>query len=266
MCGPLFMLDEISLSSVIRYFDDPRLGMDTASWPRHFHRINAMLFASRNDSTRIAGRHLRMFAFAALYLCLYACLSFSVKASEEDKPVESLSAEHPDGYVFHQHFSYYPVAGDDATAMRRSLNSQGPIGTDGKRYGGYTQWSIHWDYVSRSDASGNCSVVSFHTALDVEMTLPQWEPSTDVPALLWQQWSNYLAALREHEDGHVQNAERGAIAIEQLMQTMRPQSDCDLLDQNLQAEGQQILQRFKENDIDYDQRTEHGRTQGAVFP
>ena len=54
----------------------------------------------------------------------------------------------------------------------------------------------------------------------------------------------YLTALRAHEDGHVQNAKREAVAIVQLLHTIGPQSDCDLLDQKLQDLGHDILQRY----------------------
>jgi len=170
------------------------------------------------------------------------------------------------GYTLDQHISYYLVTGDDANAVRRSLARLGSLGTDGKRYDGYTKWDVHWEYAAQSEASGDCAVASSSVVLSVDMTLPQWQPSSDVTDSLQKHWSVYLAALRAHEDGHVQNAKMEATAIAQLLQTIEPQSDCDLLDQKLQDLGRQILQHYKDFDVEYDQRTEHGRTQGAVFP
>lgn len=190
----------------------------------------------------------------------------TLMASPGAAPADSPSTESSDGYVLHQRFNYYSVTGDDGNAVRRSLDRLGPLGIDGKRYDGYTKWDVHWEYATRSDVSGGCALVSSSIVLNVDMTLPQWQPSSDVPEMLKRRWSIYLVALRTHEDGHIQNAGLEAAAINQLMQTIGPQSDCDLLDQKLHDLGQQILQHYKDNDVEYDQRTEHGRWQGAVFP
>jgi predicted secreted Zn-dependent protease len=168
-------------------------------------------------------------------------------------------------YVLHQRVSTYTVTGDDADAVRRSLSGLGPLGSDGSRYDGDTKWAVHWQYGSQSDASG-CAVVSSSVVLNVNMTLPQWEHSIYVPEALQRRWSTYLAALRMHEDGHLKNAEMEAAAIAQMLQTIGPQPDCELLNRKLLDHGQQIQQRYKANDAEYDERTGHGRTQGAVFP
>ncbi|MBB6247897.1 DUF922 domain-containing protein [Rhodanobacter sp. A1T4] len=196
----------------------------------------------------------------------YVMLVLGLVASAEATPVDAPPTENPDGYVLNEHVNYYLVTGDDGSALRRSLDSQGPIGVDGKRYDGYTRWDVHWDYVTESDASSTCAVVSSNIVLNVEITLPQWQPAIDVPDSLQRRWLVYLKALRGHEDGHLENAEMAAMAIDHLLQTIGPQSDCQILDEKLQTLGQQILQHFRDNDVEYDQRTEHGRTQGAVFP
>jgi predicted secreted Zn-dependent protease len=181
-------------------------------------------------------------------------------------PDDATTSDAVNGYVLHRRVNTYTVTGDDADAVRRSLSRLGLVGADGKRYDGDTKWAVHWQYASQSDASGSCAVASSSVVLNVDMTLPQWEHSTDVSEALQNRWETYLAALRVHEDGHVKNAEREAAAIAQMLQTIGPQSDCELLNQKLLDLGQQIQQRYKDNDAEYDERTGHGRTQGAVFP
>jgi len=207
-------------------------------------------------------------AVAIVICCLRLCLILPIatRAFAAAADADSVSRESADGYVLHQHVNDYIVTGDDGYAVRRSLDSLGPVALDGKRYDGYTRWNVHWEYATSSDASGSCMLVSSSVALDVEITLPQWQHSADVPDALQRRWSIYLDALRKHENGHVQNGEQEATAIVDLMRSIGLQSDCDLLDQKLQDLGQRILQHYKDNDIEYDQLTEHGRTQGAVFP
>lgn len=198
--------------------------------------------------------------------CLVLCWVLPEVAASEASPDDAATTAVVDGYVLHQQTSSYAVTGDDAGTVRLALDRLGPVGADGKHYGGYTKWNVHWEYVTQSDASGGCVLVSSSVVLTVDVTLPQWQQSINAPPALQQRWSTYLTALRTHENGHVQNAKREAVAIVQLLHTIGPQSDCDLLDQKLQDLGHDILQRYKDNDVDYDQRTGHGQMQGAVFP
>ncbi|MEP6897940.1 MAG: DUF922 domain-containing protein [Rhodanobacter sp.] len=168
--------------------------------------------------------------------------------------------------VVNEQLQYYAVTGNDAQALRRSLNANGPLVADGKRYDAYTRWKLRWHYHWNSDATGACALVSFDSVTDVQMTLPQWQIPERIPQALRRQWAAYLQALRTHEEGHAQIGRAAADAMDNLMRTFGTRPDCHALDIELQARGKRLLQDFSGKDAEYDLRTQHGMTQGAVFP
>ncbi len=180
--------------------------------------------------------------------------------------VASSVAAAPSPIVVNERLDYYNVSGRDAASLREALNQSGPIGADGKHYDGYTKWNLSWSYDYRRNGNGSCTLTTRRIAVDAHMSLPQWQPGPDTPDSLQRRWTQYLQALRTHEEGHVEIGRTVARALDALMQRMPTQPDCPTLDRELQARGKQILQDHSRDDTDYDQRTRHGQTQGAVFP
>ena len=214
--------------------------------------------SSRCHRRRVAGLSVLLF-FSCLLLSFHALAVQSADSTDEN------NAENKNAYVFREHLVSYPVTGDSIEALRRSIDSYRIVDASGKRHDADTRSNIHWTYTTASDASG-CSLVSFHTTLDVQITLPQWQASAYASDELRQHWADYMSALRVHEDGHVQNGRMEAAAIDHLLESVGPHADCGLLDRDVEELTTQIHQQFEMNDIEYDRRTEHGRTQGAIFP
>ena len=180
--------------------------------------------------------------------------------------VASSTATTPSPIVVNERLDYYTVSGRDAASLRAALNKSGPIGPDGKHYDAYTKWNLTWHYDDRRDGDGICTLTTRHVVVDAHMTLPQWQSGPDVPETLQRKWVQYLQALRTHEEGHVEIGRTVARALDDLMEHTPAQPDCPALHRELQARAKQILQDHSHQDADYDARTRHGRTQGAVFP
>jgi predicted secreted Zn-dependent protease len=203
-----------------------------------------------------------------LWILVGALAVFHATALQaQDAPADESdpAAENNEAYVYRERLVYYPVVGDDVYTLRRSIDSYRLVDAFGKRHDADTRSSIHWTYTTSSDAS-SCSLVSFHTTLDVQITLPQWQVSNEASGEMKQRWADYIRALRLHEDGHVQNGRMEATAISQLLQAVGPHADCGLLDRDVKEQTDRIHRYYEASDIDYDRRTDHGRTQGASFP
>jgi predicted secreted Zn-dependent protease len=101
-----------------------------------------------------------------------------------------------------------------------------------------------------------------NTELDLVMTLPRWSPPPGTPADLVSRWERYVAALRVHEEGHLEHG-RGAERELRSWSAAFVAPDCAALDQALSQRFAGILADYQARDREYDARTEHGRSQGA---
>jgi len=73
-----------------------------------------------------------------------------------------------------------------------------------------------------------------------------------------------MAALRLHEDGHRDHGLQAAQTILEVLQSFH--ASCETFEADANQAALNIIQHYAQQDRDYDARTQHGRTQGAVFP
>ena len=160
---------------------------------------------------------------------------------------------------------YYEVTGHSAGELRAQLDRLGPIGSDGRRYDGRTDWDARWSY-SYSDSAAGCRIDRVTVSANITYTMPSWNGADSAPQPLREHWRGYLAALRRHEEGHRDLALEAARAIERGIREMPQTLLCQALPAALDALGQRTVEQHKKLDAEYDARTGHGTTQGAVFP
>jgi predicted secreted Zn-dependent protease len=91
--------------------------------------------------------------------------------------------------------TYYDVQGADLRGLLASLNARGP-------HHGRADWKVSYRFTTRP-GGGGCAVESLSTELDLQMTLPRWSPPAGASRDLVARWERYLAALRVHEEGHL---------------------------------------------------------------
>lgn len=159
----------------------------------------------------------------------------------------------------------YDINGRTAAELRREMSAKGPAGSGGRRFDGYTKWYVSWSYRYRNVGAG-CVIASVSTSVRVTITLPQWRNESAGDSATRAQWARYIAALELHERGHRQNGVDAANEVDQAIAAMPPAGSCDALGSAANALGMSILQRYNQRDIDYDNETRHGATQGARFP
>lgn len=184
-------------------------------------------------------------------------------------PVSDPSAPTPgDSPVeIHENLVRYVIKGDTTSELISQMSKLGPFDKEeGRRFQGYTQWMVKWNFELVPASGGTCSVGEVTLDLGVEMTLPEWEPKRHADSLLVQGWPRFLANLTAHEMGHRANGVRAAFAVRDAIEALEPMADCERLAEAANAAGNAQVAEFRKADAEYDQQTEHGATQGVRLP
>jgi predicted secreted Zn-dependent protease len=94
--------------------------------------------------------------------------------------------------------------------------------------------------------------------------MPRWINEPSAPQALQRRWSHYYAALKKHEDGHIQHGREFAILMKERLMGIGV-VPCDQMQALAQSEYQRLYSNLKTRDQEYDARTNHGASQQAVF-
>lgn len=146
---------------------------------------------------------------------------------------------------------YYEVKGATETEIAREIQAKGPDG-----YAGYTNWYVRWGWPGFGQ--DECDLSKAWIKAKVSVTLPEWDPPAGVPANLIKNWAEFNQALYQHEMVHVGNITRALPLIQEAIQN----SDCHTADSAANA----VLDTLRGWDVQFDDKTDHGRRDGAVFP
>lgn len=160
-------------------------------------------------------------------------------------------------------YRYYDIDGTDVVQLRKQMKRNGTKWDDGKVYAAVTSWDIRYSYdVSHQD--GKCSVKSVKTDVDIVYQLPRRVsvvPDPELTAL----WDDYIVRLKEHEFGHKELAVKTAAEINQVLASLEGFSSRRELDREVDRLTDERFRRLKKHQVEYDDETRHGETQGAVL-
>ncbi len=163
-------------------------------------------------------------------------------------------------------YRYYPIAGSTAIALRSQMSQSGPVSqVEQIHYDANTDWYVRSSYNFVMRGNG-CTITSVNTNVDILFTLPKWTPPTGASRSLKVQWQQYMAALQVHENGHKQHGVEAGQEITQTLRNLPAFASCQTLKTTANSYIQKIIKHYNQKDIDYDEITKHGVTQGAVFP
>jgi predicted secreted Zn-dependent protease len=152
----------------------------------------------------------------------------------------------------------YPVKGQDYASLVKSLSTSGPKG-----FHGLASWNIAYKYTTRTQ--GNvCRFDSISLSVQGEILMPKWTDEDTAPPALRQRWADYYAALQQHEEGHVQHGNELASLVQEKFLAYGDFA-CGQAKSIAQSEFDKLYNNLKNRDKEYDQRTQHGATQGARF-
>ena len=149
------------------------------------------------------------------------------------------------------------VAGD-LSQVRRQMRHVGHEG-----HYAWTHWDVRYHFTSRPGRDG-CVVATVKVVLTTTITMPHLRAEAST-AEVRRHWKTFEPALRTHEMGHADLALSGARAMESALWHVPAQPRCAEIDRLAKEKADAILDEMHHHDLDYDARTRHGRTQGAVF-
>lgn len=139
---------------------------------------------------------------------------------------------------------FYTVTGSTANEIRSSLNQNRP-----GSYDAWAQWYFTWS---------GCQEGGVQVNYTITVDFPQWSPPPDPSSALVQSWNRYIHALALHEQGHVDLVME---AVPNFIETLQ-NVPCD----QINATANAMLAEINQANVEYDEETDHGATQGAVFP
>lgn len=152
---------------------------------------------------------------------------------------------------------YYDVTGNSLFEIRRALNAARPRDpNDGEGVDAVSGWYFQWRWPLGAD--GACDLARTELSFSARIRMPRLVETPATPPAVRLRWRAYVAALEAHEANHIRHAwdARGRV-----LATVRA-SSCA----NANRDGEAVLAELVRGDVAYDQRTRHGRTEGAHFP
>jgi predicted secreted Zn-dependent protease len=150
----------------------------------------------------------------------------------------------------------YEIEGTTAAELRRQMDLLGPVDPGGYRGDAMTTWYVSWDWPGYG--SPFCTLSRVETSYTITVTFPHWDPPPGVPSELLTRWDAYTQALARHERLHIDNLMEHYPDVLPAIQN----SSC------LAAEtaAQDVVAQIRAEDAAIDERTDHGKDDGAVFP
>ncbi|AOW13303.1 hypothetical protein LPB72_09620 [Hydrogenophaga crassostreae] len=159
-------------------------------------------------------------------------------------------------------YRYYAGANEPGVPLFESLVRATPVRIAGRPFLGHTAWHITWDLRWRRGNDGRCTLERIRTHLKATITLPQKAPDDSRAAAAFPRFVN---ALREHEMGHVDIARETARAIDDRIWQLPTMPNCGALEMAANNLGQRLLHEARQQGLDFDRRTGHGRSTGVVL-
>ena len=149
---------------------------------------------------------------------------------------------------------HYKVSAATLRGAYLSMRMNNPGG-----FAGWARWKVDYHYTPE-EAAGRCIIraVTVHVAGDILM--PEWAEERQASREEQEQWRAMYAALKRHEDGHVQHGREFALLLKERLLGLGAVR-CDQLDARTRREYDQLYGNLQSRDADYDRRTDHGLRQ-----
>lgn len=173
----------------------------------------------------------------------------------------SLATAEPEVQVEYQ---YYPIRGKSAEELNRIIKGKG-LGTDKwEKFSAYARWNIQW-HCKYNRGPGHCSIAAVTTKVRISYYMPKWVNPTGADQVTRLRWEDFIKALTTHEEGHGEHGVLAAREIEESMLRLPPQKTCGNLSFMCEELAKDIIDKYRKEDVKYDEETNHGLTQGVVF-
>jgi predicted secreted Zn-dependent protease len=133
-------------------------------------------------------------------------------------------------------------------------------------YAGYANWNTQYTMEVHESLLGKCTAKKISVNFQSKITLPEWRSSGTFDVNVLPRWNQFIAALKVHEQGHVEIALAEAKTLVAELETMSPirADNCNQLDDKIRQKFDIAVKIGAEASERYDALTKHGQLQGAV--
>ncbi len=181
------------------------------------------------------------------------------------------AADRPAGkFTAKRDVQYYDIRGRTPSELRKAMDAQGPMNPVGKkRFDGRTDWTLRWTYKWDGKLAKQAGLYRLSEwTVDVKSTiiLPRWVELDEANPLEQRRWQVYSARLKLHENGHAKLAERAGDAVNRAFANIKVYPSSKKLKEAVRLKAQEILKLHRAMELEYDQKTDHGKKQGVRFP
>jgi predicted secreted Zn-dependent protease len=167
--------------------------------------------------------------------------------------------------VIEEEPTYYDVEGRTSAELSKAMETSGVVDeADGYRGAAGTASAVTVRF-AREMKDGRCVLKGAKVTVSVVMRLPRWKAPDDAEASVKDWWRKAAAAIRGHEDGHQQIDVEAGRNVLNYIQDVPPETSCDKLDDRVNAEILRGQDEEFRNNVEYDKRTKHGKTQYGEF-
>lgn len=204
------------------------------------------------------------FLFMSVSVATFAAGNSTELASlDADLPARTIDGVAPPIVI--EKYEYYEVNGCSEDELQHDIKNKCFTWSDGKKYDSLTLWDVTWDHGFKR-APNVCSTASFRVTLEIIFRYPRWTKPDDAPRPLMEKWDHYLKNLAIHENGHRDMAVKAATELTLAVAQLPPAATCDDLNREVRALSNNRMKKLTEEQNEYDKTTDHGVTQGALFP
>jgi predicted secreted Zn-dependent protease len=153
---------------------------------------------------------------------------------------------------------YYDVYGHRAAEVNAQMDRCTPT----PPWRGEARWYFNYTF-AYSPAGGGCAMTHVSVGIHTAVSLPRWSASAgDAPGLA-DAWRAFSSGLMTHERGHVTRADAWARTMLADLEALT--GSCDAMVGLAATRFADDLAAANRAEVDYDARTQHGVTQGAVL-
>ncbi len=167
--------------------------------------------------------------------------------------------------MVHEQYANYKITGHTADALRAQMSMFGPSDIASEHFDASTKWYIQWQYHYQPVTNG-CYLTKVDVKVDITYHFPEWSDYALADDGLKHHWDTYMEHLKTHERGHAENGVAAAVAIERALTALPAMQSCEDLASTADNIAYKVIAEHNTKDINYENETNHGATQGATFP
>lgn len=195
-------------------------------------------------------------AQAQIYQCRQGgSLVFSDRPCAEGAQAVKAAPSGPQGAIrFEVPTRHYKVSAPTLTHAYMTMRANNPGG-----FAGWARWKVDYRY-EHEESGGRCTIRSVTVHVVGDILMPDWAEEKQASAEEQSEWRAMYAALKRHEDGHIQHGREFALLLKERLLGIGT-APCAQLESRAKQEYTQLHENLQRRDAEYDRRTDHGLRQ-----